>query len=78
MALDKHLKAQTKPKTNENFVIKGDGFRLSVLTPQLLRVEVGKEFSDEATQVVWFRDIDRPKFAKREIGSYLYIETTKV
>jgi alpha-glucosidase (family GH31 glycosyl hydrolase) len=40
-------------------------------------VEVG-EFTDEPTQTIWFRDIDRPKFAKRQVGNNLYIETLKV
>ncbi|MDD4316255.1 MAG: glycoside hydrolase family 31 protein, partial [Clostridia bacterium] len=73
--LDKHLIAEVKPKTAKEYIISGDGYRISVLTPQLLRVETG-EFTDEATQSVWFRDFDKPKFAQSQKGAYLYIETT--
>lgn len=75
--LDKHLIAEVKPVTNKDFVINGEGYRISVLTPCLLRVETG-EFTDEATQSIWFRDFDRPKFAVSDKSNYLFIETTAV
>ncbi len=73
--LDKHLIAELKPVTGKDHVINGEGYRISVLTPELLRVESG-EFTDEATQSIWFRDFDKPKFAVSEKGNLLFIETT--
>ncbi len=75
--LDKHLIAEVKPVTHKDFIISGEAYRISVLTPCLLRVETGV-FTDEATQSIWFRDFDRPKFAVSDEGNFLRIKTDKV
>ncbi len=60
--LDNHLKAITRPKAlTENTVIYDD-IRITVLSNRLFRVEKG-EFCDEATQTVWFRDMDSREFS---------------
>lgn len=51
--------------------------RVSVLTPYLIRVETG-EFTDEATQCVWYRDFMRPTFTVAEKGALAVIDTGKV
>ena len=77
MKLDAHLIARTRPLANSNNIIKGDGYRITVLTPQLIRVEQGSFFTDEATQAVWFRDFPPVHFTVKKENDYLYIITEK-
>ena len=60
----------------EQTVIFGN-VRVSVLTPYLIRVET-KEFTDEATQRVWYRDFMKPAFKVTEKGALAVIDTGKV
>ena len=57
--LDAHLIAKTRPQVRpENVVLFGD-FRVSVLADRLFRIEKDekREFCDDATEAVWFRDM---------------------
>ena len=51
-------------KSNEAAVIRGDHYRITVLTPSLLRLEYSKEdyFEDRATQSVIDRSFEVPAF----------------
>ena len=71
----KRFIVKTASKTDESCVIKRDGFRVSVLTPGLIRIEKGA-FCDEATQCVWCRDFERPSFNVSENDAELVIRTT--
>lgn len=66
----------TKSASDKKQIIEKDGYRISVLTPSLLRVETG-EFCDEATQSVWYRAFDDPEYKVEEDGNILYIVTQK-
>jgi hypothetical protein len=78
--LNDNLIALTKPFCNESKIIKGEHYRISVIAPHIIRVEVNTEnkFLDEATQSVWYRDFYSPKFKTEEEGKYLLIVTEKV
>lgn len=78
MALDKHLIAQTNPIANSDNLIKGDGYRITVLTDELIRVENGVGFTDEATQSVWFRNFGKIEFKIIKENNTIFIETKKV
>ena len=67
---------ETKSKSKESQIISGEGFRISVLTPYLLRVERG-ETCDEATQSVWYRAWDEPSFKVEKDGKIWRIVTEK-
>ena len=78
--LDAHLIAQTRPQVNpENVVLFGD-FRISVLADRLFRIEKDekKEFCDEATEAVWFRDMSPVRFIPKETDDGVDIETDNV
>lgn len=77
--LNEHLIAKTEPIADERNVICGDGYRLSVLTDTLLRVEVQKDgiFTDEATQYVWNRNFDAVDFDVKNDGKLCKIVTEK-
>ncbi len=63
--LRQRLRAQTRPKANsENMVFWAD-YRVTVLGARLFRVEQSAErkFRDSATQAIWFRDMEKQRFA---------------
>ncbi len=80
MPLQQHLIAKTAPCALAENIIVGKGFRITVLTDSLFRVEVSDNdvFSDSATQMVWFRNLSAVKFSTETVGSVLKIITEKV
>ncbi len=74
------LQIKTHPKTNEKNVITGRCWRISVLTPALLRLEYseGGHFEDRATQSVWNRDFPETDFQRIETDDSLEIITANV
>lgn len=77
MSLEKYLIPKVKPEPNKNCVIQGSDFRITVLTPEMLRIET-INFTDNATQAVWFRNFDEPKFTLNETTKNIVIQTKKV
>ena len=78
--LDAHLIAKTRPQVRpENVVLFGD-FRVSVLADRLFRIEKDekREFCDEATEAVWFRDMPPVSFTVKEAENGVDIETARV
>jgi hypothetical protein len=78
--LDAHLIAKTRPQVRpENVVLFGD-FRVSVLADRLFRIEKDekREFCDEATEAVWFRDMAPVPFTVKEVDGGVDIETESV
>ena len=75
MELSPHLIAHTDPVSNPKAQVVGKGFRITVLTDRLFRVETSKTdtFIDEATQGVWFRNFEVPTFSVNEGENYLTI-----
>ncbi|MDE7060567.1 MAG: hypothetical protein K2O71_03100, partial [Lachnospiraceae bacterium] len=62
--MEKHLIAKTRPAANkENIIVRGK-IRVTVLTPELFRIEEDetKDFCDGATQAIWFRDMEPVEF----------------
>ncbi|MBQ3490846.1 MAG: alpha-xylosidase [Clostridia bacterium] len=78
--LDAHLIAKTRPQVRpENVVLFGD-FRISVLADRLFRIEKDekREFCDEATEAVWFRDMLPVFFTTKETEDGVDIKTKRV
>ncbi|MFA6866157.1 MAG: TIM-barrel domain-containing protein [Clostridia bacterium] len=75
-----YLIAKTQPSVNANNIIKGNKYRITLLTPRLFRVQVSKtnKFFDYATQSVWFRDFGKVEFTEKIIGSLIIISTSAV
>lgn len=57
--LHKHLIAHTRPQARRENIIRWKNYRITLLTPMLLRLEedASQRFCDQATQIVWFRDM---------------------
>ena len=66
-------------KTKDEFIIRKNNVRLSLLTDRLLRVEVDKKgrFTDEPTQAVINRNFASPEFKVVEDGNIVIIITKK-
>ncbi len=78
--LDNHLIAKTRPLANpKNIVLFGD-FRITVLADRLFRIEIDekREFCDEATEAVWFRDMAPVFFCTKEGAEEIQIKTERV
>ncbi|MFI3229039.1 MAG: glycoside hydrolase family 31 protein [Bacillota bacterium] len=77
--LHKHLIAQTKPLAREKqtFLFSDAGVRLTLITPRVLRVEedAARCFTDDATQIVWFRDTGAVDFSIEEHSTNFLIKT---
>jgi len=76
MALNEHLIAKTFPIANENNIISGEDYRITLLDDGLFRVEIGEK-CDKATQMVWYRNtpiVEKEIFEKDEI---IYVKTSR-
>lgn len=75
--LNRHLIAVTRPLANEKNVLKGKGYRITVLTPSLVRVEIQKDgiFTDSATQYIWNRDFPAVEYSYETSGNNVLINT---
>lgn len=58
-------------------VICGEHYRITLITDRLVRFEynASDEFVDEASQVVWYRDLGKVSFTERERNGLLEIQT---
>ena len=77
MELSRHLIVDTDPVSDQKAVIVGDGYRITVLSDRLFRVETSKSntFIDEATEGVWFRRFEVPSFQVDENPDCLIVKT---
>ena len=77
--LDPHLIAKTNGKANPEQVYADGKVRITVIAPELIRVEFDARgvFLDQATQAVWFRDCGTCSYEVKTQGKYLLVETEK-
>lgn len=66
-----------KAKVNPDSVIKGNKYRITILTESLIRLEYSNDgiFNDLPTLNVWYRNFDKPSFEVQEIDNQLVIKT---
>ena len=78
--LDERLIAVTHPEALKSSVVSGKNFRITVLTDRLFRVEtsVTGKFIDDATQSVWFRNLETPKYKAENTENTVKITTDAV
>ena len=77
--LDPHLIAKTGGNANPNQIYISGRTRITVLAPELIRVEFDPRgaFLDKATQAVWFRDLGQWRFDVKAQGQHLVVKTEK-
>ena len=71
---------QTNGACKEQAVIKGDQYRITLLTPSLVRLEYSEngDFEDRATQSVINRDFDVPQYTVEKSADGIVVETEKL
>ena len=72
-----YLKMETHPLADPKNVVKGDKYRITVLTDHLLRMEYSEdgEFIDAASQTVVNRDFPAVEFSVKDTGDELELRT---
>lgn len=76
--LGQHFKPDyEKAIANPECVIKGQKFRITVLSESLFRFEYNEkgEFIDTPTELVWYRNFPKPNFEVKQDDKYLEIRT---
>ena len=78
--LEKHLLIQTEPVALNKNVVYFKDFRITVLFDRLFRIEknANGDFSDLATQSVWFRNMPEVSYGINETESFIEIKTERV
>lgn len=74
-----YLTVKTRPKASDENIVYFDGYRITVLSGRLIRVEKNKSgtFCDKATTAVWYRDMGRQDFSALEKNGRLIIKTAE-
>ena len=77
--LDPHLIAVTDGKANSRQVYTEGDVRITVIAPELIRVEFDRRgnFLDQATQAVWFRDCGECSYEISRREKHLVVKTEK-
>ncbi len=70
-------KDMEKAVANKENVIEGKSYRFTVLTDNLIRLEYNKNgvFQDKPTELVWYRNMEKVPFEKKESPTLLEIKT---
>ena len=78
--LEKHLLIKTEPLALNKNVVYFKDFRITVLFDRLFRIEknVKGDFSDLATQSVWFRNMPEVAYSINKTESFIEIKTARV
>ena len=66
-----------KAVANDSCVLQGNKYRITVLTERLVRLEYNEEgvFEDAPTELVWYRNLEKPEFNVINNKNNLVIET---
>ncbi len=77
--LDQHLIVKCEPQALKENVVTFGKYRVTVLADRLFRIEKDEngQYTDEATQSIWFRNMPKQKFSLRREGDILKIKTEK-
>lgn len=78
--METHFVCDTRPKANPANVIQGNAYRITFITDRLVRFEYNEAgcFVDEASQMVWYRDLDEVAFEMKKNKGILEIETKSI
>ena len=62
---------------NPDSVFQGTKYRFTILSESLIRIEYNKNgiFEDRPTELVWYRNFEKPEFTVKQDAKYLEIET---
>lgn len=77
--LHSHLTVQTRAATPQENCVTAGNVRVSVLLPQVIRIECdkAKRFTDMPTQSIWYRDFGKVDFTHKTNGNRLTVQTAE-
>ncbi len=75
--IKEYFKFECNPQAEPKAVVQGKKFRFTILSSRLIRMEYSKsgKFEDRPTQMVWFRNLEVPKYNQTTQNNFLIIET---
>ena len=78
--MKEYYQIQTESQCRKENIVEGERYRISVLTPGLVRLEYAEDgiFEDRPTQVVWNRDMGICDYQVLEAEDYLEIVTERI
>lgn len=76
--LGEQFKIKVNPNTDPKNIIRGNKYRISILSESLIRLEYSEngEFEDLATEFAWNRNFEPTNFEIKEDSKYLKIKTS--
>lgn len=80
MNMKEYYRIQANPECRKENVVEGEGYRISILTPGLIRLEYAEHgvFEDRPTQIVWNRDLGACDYQVSDTGEFLEIITERI
>ena len=78
--MKQHFICDRKPVARTGNIIRGENYRITFLTDRLVRFEYQESggFVDEASQVVWNRDIEEVSFERKQKKGFQEITTKRI
>lgn len=78
--LKKALIAKTDAKAKKKQIFIGECYRITVLTPRLIRLEqpTDGEYTDLPSQTVWFRNFEPVDFEVKEQDNKVFVKTAEI
>ena len=78
--MKEYYRIQAEPVCRKENIVAGTCYRISVLTPGLVRLEYSEKgiFEDRPTQVVWNRDLGVCDYRVSDTGNFLEIITDRI
>lgn len=76
---DQFLVDYSKAKANKESIVKGDKYRITVLTERLIRLEYSEDgkFEDRPTSLVWYRNLPKPEYTLSINDGVIIIKTSE-
>ena len=71
---------ERRPKADPRNIVLGKNYRITFLTDRLVRFEYNESgaFVDEASQVIWYRDLEEVPFEIKQKNNFLEIQTKRI
>ena len=71
---------ERRPKADPRNIVLGKNYRITFLTDRLVRFEYNESgaFVDEASQVIWYRDLEEVTFEIKQKNNFLEIQTKSI
>ena len=78
--MKKYYQIKARPECKKENIVEGEHYRISVLTPGIIRLEYAEHgvFEDNPTQTVWNRDLEVCDYQVVDAEDHLEIITDRI